>query len=65
MTTNRKIEVKKKSEMPPKRENPLYNAFCYQMSAALELARKIESDKDFPAPSYVRRFLDEFGGKTA
>jgi hypothetical protein len=48
-----------------KRENPLYQAFCYQMSAALELARKIDSDKDFPVSSYVRKFLEEFGRKTA
>lgn len=63
MSENAKIKIRKRDEQKP--ENPLYNIFLSQMSSATELARKIEQDKTFPVPNYVRRFLDEFVRKTA
>jgi hypothetical protein len=44
--------------------NPLYPAFTYQMSATLEIARKMKEDKSYSLPRYVERFLEEFGRKT-
>lgn len=63
MTVKREIKRIRKDEV--REPNPLYNAFCYQMSAAVELARKIEANKEYPLPSYVERFLNEFGRKAA
>jgi hypothetical protein len=65
MSERSKIKIIPKDEVEQKPENPLYNIFLSQMSAATELARKIEQDRSYPVPHSLRRFLDEFVRKTA
>lgn len=60
-----KIIKKDPKREPPKKANPLYDAFTYQISAVTVIARQIEADSTFAVPSLVSRFLDEFGRKTA
>jgi hypothetical protein len=64
MSEKQPIKRIPKDDVKPRPQNPLYPAFTYQMSAALELARKMEADKTYPVPGYVQRFLDEFGSKS-
>jgi hypothetical protein len=65
MSDRKQIKRIPKNDVAEKPRHVLYDAFCLQMSAAIELARKIESDKTLPVPGYLQRFLDEFGRKTA
>jgi len=55
------VKLVKRGEWKP--EHPLYQTFCYQISAALGVARQIAADGGNAA--FVQRFLDEFERKTA
>jgi len=59
--SQQKVKVLKKGERQPP-EHPLYQTFCYQISAALGVARQIASDGDRDS-TFVRRFLDDYGRK--
>ena len=62
MSETRKVKVQKKGERKP--PHRLYLTFNNIKSAA-ELAREIVGEQGNDAPTDVRRFLDEFGRKSA
>lgn len=64
MDNKRAIKVIKKADAP-KQQHPFYQAFTYQLSAALAQARAIRDDLKADAPPVVQRFLDEFDKKVA
>jgi hypothetical protein len=55
-------KAENKADVKP---HPLLFAFLNAKSAATEIARAIAEDSGHHTPSVVRKFIDEFGRKTA